>query len=303
MTEQNTIERKQPWKERITTLLLALAVTSFWGSSFVLTKVALTEIGPMSIAWGRWLLGALALAVYLLLNGQWRQLRQALREDRSRFLVLGLVGIALFYLLQNWGLALSTAVDVGIIINSTGVFIALLSVWWLGEQLSKTAVVGITLAFAGVVLMSLPGAHFSLGGGRLAGDGLTLLAALCAAIYTVYGKTIVARYPPAVVTGLAAAVGTVFLTPAALWEGQLLPRTPAAVGALLALGVGSSALANLWWWQLLARNQAVRAGVFLFLIPVISTVLGVLVLQEPVTASTLVGGAFILGGLYATEQT
>jgi drug/metabolite transporter (DMT)-like permease len=302
---------------RLRTTLLALLVTFLWGSSFVLTKIALAELGPLTIAFTRWLIATLAFAVILPLQGHTPIVQRALRQDFlpfallglvgiSAFLpfaLLGLVGISAFYTFQNLALRYTTAVNVGLLINFCTVFIAVLSVLWLGERLGRMAIVGIVLSFAGATLVGLPNGRFTLERGRLLGDGLTLLAALCGAIYTVYGKRIVARYPPAVVTGLAAAFGTLFLLPGAAWEGLALPRSATVWGAVLTLGLGSGALANFWWWRILQHIDAARAGAFILVIPVVSTLLAVAILREPMPPAAAVGGALVLLGVYLTQQS
>lgn len=288
---------------RLRTTLLALLVTFLWGSSFVLTKIALAELGPLTIAFTRWLIATLAFAVILPLQGETPTVQRALRQDLLPFALLGLVGISAFYTFQNLALRYTTAVNVGLLINLCTIFIAVLGVLWLGERPGRMASLGITLSFIGATLVSLPNGSFTLQRGRLLGDGLTLLAALCAAVYTVYGKRIVARYPPAVVTGLAAAFGTLFLLPGAAWEGLALPRSATVWGAVLTLGLGSGALANFWWWRILQHMDAARAGIFLLLIPVVSTLLAVAILKEPMPPAAAVGGALVLLGVYLTQRT
>lgn len=285
------------------TLLLALLVTFLWGASFVLTKMALAELGPLTIALYRWLIATLVFATAFPLQGELPILRQALRQDFFPFALLGLVGISAFYAFQNAALRFTTAVNVGLLINFCTIFIAVLGVLWLKERLGRWAIFGIAFSFAGATLVSWPNRAIELERGHLLGDGLTLLAALWAAIYTVYGKRIVARYPPAVVTGLAAGFGTLLLLPWAAWEGLALPRSALVWGALLTLGVGSSALANLWWWRILQQVDAARAGTFLLLIPVVSTLLAVIVLRETMPPAAAVGAALVLAGVYLTQRS
>jgi len=287
---------------RARTLLLALLVTLLWGASFVLTKMALTELGPLTIALYRWLIATLAFAVVLPLRGELPTLRRALRQDFFPFALLGLVGISAFYAFQNAALRFTTAVNVGLLINFCTIFIAVLGVLWLKERLGRPAIAGIALSFAGATLVSWPNGTVALERIHLLGDGLTLLAALWAAIYTVYGKRIVARYPPAVVTGLAAGLGALLLLPWAVWEGLALPRSATVWRAVLTLGLGSSALANLWWWRILQRVDAAQAGTFLLLIPVVSTLLAVVVLGETMPPAAVAGAALVLLGVYLTQR-
>ncbi len=182
--------------------------------------------------------------------------------------------------------------------NAIGLFTALLGVLWLGERMGRRGWLGLALAFGGVVIIVWQGAAPAAGASTLAGDLITLAAALCAALYSIYGKPLVGRTPPAVLTGLVAGFGALFLLPVAAWQGLTLPRQPITWALLLALGIGSSALANLAWWQMLARMDASRAGLFLFLIPVVASLIAVVALGETLTLQTIGGAVFVLGGLY-----
>jgi drug/metabolite transporter (DMT)-like permease len=285
---------------RAGTLLLPALVILLWGSSFVLTKITLSELGPLNVAFYRWLLAALVFAVLLPARGDVHCLLTVTKRDFARFAMLGLIGISAFYALQNLALGFTTSVNVGLLINVCTVFIALLSVAFLGEQLPALAWVGIGLGLAGATLLSLPSGAQVLPTGHIQGDVLTLMAALCAAIYTVVGKHVLLRFPPVVVTALASAFGTLFLLPFAIMEGLTWPRTPAVWGALLILGIGSGALANLWWWRILQVTPAGRAGVFLLGLPIVSTLIGVVLLREPWPPLAVGGAVCVLVGVYLT---
>ncbi len=301
MQRQGSVAWLAAWRH-LRVYLLAVTVCVLWGSSFVLTKVALAELGPFAIAFDRWLLAAAVFALYLPIMGYLPDVRRGLSRDAGAFALLGVVGISLFYVLQNLGLRFSTAVNVGWIINLTSVFIAILGVWWLGERLEWYAIAGVAISFLGVSLVSLQGGP-TFGNRSWLGDGLTALAALCAAVYSVYGKRVVSHYPPAVVTGLAAWFGTLFLLPLAVWEGRVWPAAPSVQGAVMLLGFGNGALANLWWWKVLAQNDAARPGTYLFLIPIISTLLGVVFLEEPFTWKSALGAGMVLTGVVLTQRT
>jgi len=284
------------------TLLLGALVVLLWGSSFLLTKIALREIGPLNIAFYRWMLAAMVFAVVLPARGDVRHLRGATGRDLLRLAVLGLVGVSAFYALQNLALGLTTSVNVGLLLNMGTVFIALLSVVFLGERLPALAWLGIALALVGATLLSLPSGAQALSTGHIRGDVLAVLAALCAAIYTVLGKRVLVRFPPIVVTSLATGFGALFLLPFAIVEGLTWPRSPEVLCALLILGVGAGALANFWWWKILQLMPAGRAGVFLLGLPVVSTLIGVLLLREPLPPMAISGAICVLLGMYLTQR-
>lgn len=270
----------------------------FWSASFTWTKLALLEVNPWSLAFWRWLCAALFFAFYLPLRGQGPQVQQALRRDGWRLALLGLLGVSLTYGLQNIGLTRTTAINSSLIMSSIGLLTALLGVAWLGERLHRRGWLGLALAFSGMVVIVGQGVAPTVGASTLPGDLIMAAAALCAALYSIYGKPLVARTPPAVMTGLVAGFGALFLLPVVVWQGLALPGPLHTWLLLLALGIGSSALANLAWWQMLSRLDASRAGLFLFLIPVVASLIAVITLGETLTLQTIGGALLVLGGLY-----
>ncbi len=283
-------------------IALSLAgVIILWGSSFLLSKWALMELGPMSLALYRWVIGSAGLAGYLAWRGRLREAVRLARQHPWVFARLGLVGVALFYAFQNLALRYTTAVHVGVLINLNPVFIALLSALVLGERLTGLQWGGVLSAGAGVALVSAVGESLSLRGGSLLGDGLTLLSAACWAIYSVVGRRVLARHDPLVVTGIVAGWGTLWLLPLAVGEGVSLDLSLRSWLVVALLGLLCGALAYLLWFRVLALIPPGRAAVYLFLIPLVSSVLAVAFLHEPFALRTGLGAALVLAGVFCTE--
>ena len=284
--------------------LAAAGAAVLWGASFLLTKVVLAQLGPMATAALRWGVATLALIVIAGATLRGREtLRRALRNDRWTFVGLGLVGVSLFYTLQNLALVYTTSVDVGLIMNSFPVFTALLGVWLLGEPFSRRAVGGLAMATVGVTLIGLGGmaeADTRMPT-RLWGDLLAILATLVGTAYIVGGKRAAIAYDPLTVTALAGLFGALLLAPVAAWEGLTLNLSARVWMALLGLALGSGALANWLWWYAASRLPVSRAGVFLYLTPVVATVLGVAVLGETLTIATAAGAGFVIGGVMLVQ--
>lgn len=295
---------------RLIIYLLALGTVVLWGASFVLTKVALKELGPQAIAFLRWAISTAALGGWLSVTRRWPLALQLLRQEGRNVAWIALTGITLFYALENLALRYTTAVNTGILANLTTVFMALLGTFWLGERLRPVGWLVMTAAFAGAVLVSQGAGHLTISRDGLWGDLLMVIATLFAALYSIGGKRLAERFPADVLITLVAALGTLFLLPLALGEGFSLfaagrldlTLSPGTWVALLLLGLGSGALANLWWLHVLAYTQAARAGMVLFLIPVFSTALAVFILNEPFTPTMALGGALVLGSMAVMQH-
>jgi drug/metabolite transporter (DMT)-like permease len=280
--------------------LAASGAAILWGASFLLTKIILTQLGPMATAALRWGVAAIVLMAVSSATAHRRaMLRRALRRDKWTFVGLGLVGVSLFYVLQNLALVYTTSVDVGLIMNSFPILTAVLGVWLLGERFTPRAVLGLLMATVGVMLISLGGLAGAeiAARARLWGDLLALVATLFGSLYIVGGKRAVISYDPLIVTTLAGVFGALMLVPVAAWEGLTLRLSVRVWAALLGLALGSGAAANWLWWYAAYRLPISRAGAFLYITPVVSTVLGVVVLGEPLTVATAAGAGFVIGGV------
>jgi drug/metabolite transporter (DMT)-like permease len=288
----------------IVAYLAAICAAVLWGASFLLTKIVLTQLGPMSTAALRWAVAALALIIISAASARGREvLRRALRQDVWSFVGLGLVGVSLFYALQNLALVYTTSIDVGLIMNGVPVLTVVLGVRLLGEQLPRRALGGVVVALLGVTLITLGGlTEIDVAArARIVGGLLAVVATLLGAGYIVGGKRTVVTYDPLTVTALAAMFGALMLVPVAAWEGLTLPLSAGVWVAFLGLALGSGAAANWLWWSAVNRLPIARAGVFLYITPVVSTILGVAVLDEPLTITTVVGAAFVLGGVMLVQ--
>ncbi len=282
--------------------LTALVAVAFWGSATVLTTLAMTTIGPMAAAFWRWLVALPVLWGVVLATGQGGQTLAALRRRPGPFIFLGLTGMTLLYACQNLALRFTTALNTGLLIELSPVFILLLAVVWLRERPSRTTLLGVTIGVAGALLLALAGTGGKQGGGSsgaiaMLGNLLALAAAFSAAVYTVYGKHLLDDASPEVILTLAATLGVLFSLPLALAEGRFWPGAPATWVYLLALGLGAGAFGNLWWFQMLNETQASRSGIYLLATALLAAALAVLVLGEPLTIWLILGAVLILYGV------
>jgi drug/metabolite transporter (DMT)-like permease len=297
-------ERKLP--ERWLGIAAVATVMVVFGSTFVAIKIALEEIEPFTLAFGRFLIALVFFAPFL---GRGRGEVQA-----WQLAAMGFLGVTLFFTLQNWGLVYTTAANASIVLSAIPALTAIIGRVALGETLGFVRGSGIFLSMVGVAVVVTGGSPAELYraaagdvvlSGTLLGDLLVLGAALCWALYTVLGRRVVTRLPHAVVTAYTIAWGTLFLAPLTL--GEILIRGvswPSAKvwGALLFLAVAASGLAFFLYLFALTRLQAGEASVYVNLSPVVTLVAAHLVLAEPIALPQLVGAAVVLFGVYLSER-
>jgi drug/metabolite transporter (DMT)-like permease len=282
----------------------ALLAVVFWGVSFVATKAVVAEISPASLVFLRAGLGTLLLLAILAVR---RQPAWPPRDALAPLAAMGFVGVAFHQLLQAHALTLTSAANTGWLIALIPIWSAVLAALFLEESFGGRKLLGLLTGFAGAVLVVTRGsldAHvLALPATR--GDLLVLGSTVNWAFYTVLGHGTIRRLGPTRATAGAMLLGWLMLSPLfvarAGWRDLAL-LTPAGWGAVLFLGIACSGLGYLFWYGALQRVEASRVAALLYVEPLVTMAAAVVLLGEPVGATTVIGGLVVLGGV-ALVQT
>ena len=275
-----------------------LGANVVYGTSYVVARVTLESVPPATLAFSRLLIAWLALA--LLSRAQPATLLS--RADRRAIAFMGILGFAAAYVCSNWGIAHSTATNAALLITVEPVAMILLSPWYLGERLSRRGAVGAALTIAGTVVLvvnGIPGVTERLVP-HWAGDLVLVLAGVAYASYSLLGRRVLERHAPLAVTTRSLIWGAAALMPFAGLEwasGERPAWTATAVLGTVYLAVVITALGYVVWNWALARVPAPRAAIFLNVQPIVGALLGTVLLGEPVSVFTVLGGALVVTGL------
>jgi drug/metabolite transporter (DMT)-like permease len=276
-----------------------LTTVVIWASTFVVTKAALADLGPLTLTAARFAVALVALAP----AARPRGLRPRLLV-RPAYILGGLTGVALFFALQNVGLTLTSAASASLIHASTPAIISLSAVALLGERLNARQAAGVALAVAGSALVAVAAPAGQQGANPLLGNLLMFGSVLAWAVYTVLGKRLAGVEDPLVSTAAGTAVGLACLLPLAAIEiaTQGPPRlTWAGAGSILYLGVAASALTLVLWNYALSRVPASTASAFINLVPIAGALLAVLA-GEALSLAEIGGGLLALAGVWLSAQ-
>ncbi len=287
---------------KLKSALMLSSVVFLWGSSFTLLKLGLEEIPPVTLAFLRFLVALPFIAAFAYSQDKNAFGGHILKEWKI-FSALGLTGVALYHMFQNFGLQLTTASNSSLIISANPVFIVLLDHFYLKERMTLKRVFGVVFAFLGVALIIRP-MEWSLDPVRIIGDLLSLGSAISWAFYSVVGRDVLSNYGANRVTMFSLIFGTLFLFPSAFFlERPVLPRSLWSWFLLLVLSLFCSGLAYLFWSKALEDVSATKAGVFLFFLPVISVSVANLVLSESLDAFLAIGALLVIIGVVITERS
>ena len=278
-------------------VVAAVVVTILaWASAFIGIRGVRDDLSPGALALGRLLVGTVVLGLLLARRG-W------VRPTGREWGLLAVCGVGWFGI---YNLALNAAehhLDAGttaMLVNVGPILIAVFAGLFLGEGFPRWLVVGIGVAFAGVVIIGLATRS---GGADVTGVLLCLVAALTYAIGVVAQKPILRRLPGLQVTATACAIGAVCCLP---WAGTLVTELGAADGSSIAgmvyLGAVPTALAFSTWAYALARMDAGKLGVTTYLVPPLVILMGWLLLDEVPPALAFVGGAVCLAGVAVSRR-
>ena len=278
--------------------ILALVVASFlWGTADVAGKLVLEAIPPVTLAAVRF---SIAL-VMLWLLAHWRG--DGCCVPARIAAPLGLLGVALAFLLQNVGLGRTTAANASLLQGAAPVLVLVLAMVLLRERPGPLHLGGAATALVGIMTVTLPGS----GGLRMPGSGDTLVLAstACFATFAVLGRRAFPVYGTLPVLVTMMAWGTAILVPASAVE--LLVTQPAPIGLrdatlVLYLGAGCSAVTYVLWGFALRHLEAGRAVIFDNLVPVVGCAAAVLVLRETPTTWQVTGGVLVVAGVWLTTR-
>lgn len=280
--------------------LAALLTIAIWGTTFISTKVLLTDFQPVEILFFRFVLGFLALLIVCP-----RLLKGTTFRQEVTFAAAGLCGVCLYYLLENIALTYTMASNVGVIISVAPFFTAILSHLFLKgeEKLRANFLIGFLIAMAGIALISFNGSSLHL---NLTGDLLALLAALVWACYSILTRKISSYgYHTILTTRRVFFYGLLFMIPTLFlfdfnWDPARLAE-PVNLLNLLFLGLGASALCFVTWNFAVKLLGAVKTSIYIYMVPVITVAASVLLLHEPFTWMTGAGTVLTLAGLLLSE--
>lgn len=280
--------------------LLLLTPVVIWSTVFPLSKLVLEHIPPTSLAALRFSIGALCLLGYAVYAFGWPAVYGSFCRRYKTYVLLGVVGIFSNNLLQNLGLALTSASSASLLSTIDPLFTVVLSLLFLGEKLSKYKAAGLVLAFVGVYLVTTDGrgiADWGTGVGNL----LIVAAAMGFSLYTVLSKQVLRHEEPPIVVAWSTVVGAVLLCAASFVLDRYINWGDLAVShklITLYLAVVPTSVSVVVYFYLLQRVQASQAATSLFLIPVFAIIWAVVLLGESVTPAMLVGGGLIISGVW-----
>jgi drug/metabolite transporter (DMT)-like permease len=270
-----------------------LVLSLIWGLAFVAIRRADFELSPINLALLRWLLasaGFLAVSPFLL-----KPKVKFERRDLLRLLVISLLNVPAYHLTLNFGETTVSSGLAGFLVAMGPVLIAVFSAVLLKEKLGRKLALALAIGVAGTLVMFVPDLSLNSAGSIL-GPLEVLVAAFSFALFSVLSKPLVTKYGSASVTIWAALAGTLMLLPllSPNFGAETISLSLEGWISVLFLSLLSTVAGYLMFYALVSRSAVSKLGIQMYLIPVVSVIGGILLLQEGLNTYTIAGGAVLL---------
>ena len=277
--------------------LALLTAMAFWGSTFVVLRIALSTLSPLQTMAGRMLV---ACVVFLPLCPRlWPELKA--HGHWGALVLMALCEPCLFFLFETHALRLTTASQAGMITSLLPLLVAATAFATLRERAGLSMWLGFLLAVCGVTWLTLAAVPDDKATNPLLGNIFEAIAMCCAAGYTVLARHLSTQYSALCITAVQSFVGMLFFCLLALTVPE--PETYVSLGrtfpdwarwaCLLYLG-GIVTFAGYGLYNFgVKRLSAGRAAAYTNLIPVFALLFGLALLDEKLL-QTQYGGAFLI---------
>lgn len=270
-----------------------LLLAAIWGASFLLIRIAAPVLGPVGLVTARMLIASTVLWLYAHATG--RRL-PALRSEWRTYLTLGALNSAVPLALEAYAVVHLSASLVAILAATTPLFTALAAAVWLGERLTVRRAVGLLVGMSGVAAI-VGWSELSLTSTAALALGAALLSAILYAVSGVYVKVAVHHSPALPLTIGRELTAGLLLLPLALAAPQHSDVDALVVAATVTLALVMTAGGTLLYFNLIVRLGPTQTQSVSFLVPGVAVLLGVLLLDEPLTAGMVLGLGLVLASV------
>jgi drug/metabolite transporter (DMT)-like permease len=277
---------------------LALAITLFfWASAFVGIRIGLISYTPGSLALLRFLVASVCMAIIYLFTSHKRYMPIVIR---LQLMVIGVIGIGVYNFCLNTGELLVSAGIASFVIGLMPIITLILSVLFFGERPHRWVWMGVLVSLIGLLLIVLGDSKpASIGSGVL----IILISAGAGGIYSISQKRYLVNFHPVAITAWVIWGGTLALS---WFANDLMSELPkafwSATIAAIYMGIFPAALAYVAWCYVLDHIPVSKACMYLYFLPVLSTLLGFFLLNEQPSKLSFTGGIFaLIGALVATR--
>lgn len=280
--------------------LYALLATVLWAGAYVIARLAVGQISPMTLGASRWFMALLILCCFTLprVKREW----PIAKKFMPQILIVALTGVAAYSPLSYFAAQTTSTINLSLISVTTPIFIVIISTL-LGQKQSLNTWMGCTVALIGSFYLVCNGEISRLLGLQFAaGDLLMLAAAVGFAVYSLVLKKTPEGLSGATVLTLMAFFGVLMLIPCVIWEARQ-PTMVFNMNGVVFFSITFSAVCSsiIAWgtWNIgLEKAGPELCGMIYYSLPLWGGLFGFLFLGETMGMTHLISGIMIIGGIF-----
>lgn len=286
--------------------ILLMVATCLWGGNFVVGKVLVTEIPPITLALFRWSIALLCL-VPILGRVVWQR-REVYLQHWKTVLFLSLTGVAGFNTFVYIAVQYTEAINASLMNAATPIIIVLLSMFFLREKFSGLRGLGIVISLVGVLWIIGHGSLEAISSLSFnQGDLWMLLAVFLWALYSIGVRKSAGKFKANEMLFITVAASVIILMPSSIVELAATKRTVSGswdtIAGVFYIGIFASLVAFSCWNKAVSIIGPSRCASFLNFIPMFSAIFATLFTGEQIRLYHVMGTLLILSGVYVTTRT
>ena len=260
-----------------------------WGSSFIGTKFAYATFTPIFTCFLRFLIAFIVLFIMRLFTRK----ENVTKQDHLWIALTALLGISLYYVLENIALSFTSSSYASLITGSYPAMSIAIGFLFFHEKLTKKMVAGIGIALLGVAILSNV-----QGSSNLLGNCILIFDGVLWGLYNYIIPKVNTKYNVITITYYQTLYGILFLLPILFFDQHIIGSiTMGSVTAIIFLAVGCSALAYVLYTYGLRKVSCATAASLMNVMPILGVVLSYLLLNETITLLQGFGGILIILGV------
>lgn len=286
--------------EKFREILAYLAVCIFWGSTYLAIRIGVGELPPMFFAGIRFLIAGSLVLIFAYIK------RLEFPKTFTEIRKMSTVGILLLFICNGsmvWA-EQSVASSIAAILAATiPLFMALIEFVIWGKKINIRGLSGLLLGFGGVVILMT--SHSSVGQFDIKYSMLILFSTFMWAVGSIYSQTFKVSGNIITHIGIQMLAASIALLVASMSIGEFsrIHMTYKGAAATAYLVIFGSLIGYSCYIYILKKWPSAKAGTYAYVNPMVAVLLGVIILNEPVTFSTILSIFIILGGVFLVQTS
>ncbi|MHA1798092.1 MAG: DMT family transporter [Candidatus Helarchaeota archaeon] len=234
-----------------------------------------------------------------------KQFFHEMKIMKNKFVILLSAFTFLGYILESFGQVITTAGKASLLVTTSIIYVAIFSMFWLNEKMTKLKVSGIVMGIAGIIFLTVFQDPTSFLGGTLLGDVLCALAGLVWSLYIVFSKyfldkeEIQAKNIISINIGINYYTSLFFVIPSIFFFNNLLTiRYDLGFFIIIIyLGLFCTLIAYILYFKGLEEIEATTSNIILLSQVIVAILIGIIFLQESINFFIIIGSALVIGAI------